>query len=83
MRVLRLLTECIAGIDTDGVGQPHHSNRAVRQMLGEPSIDLRCSEPCFFADDDGVCGACGTNFRTRLRLLDHLSDARRTHCRRV
>ena len=24
----------------------------------------------FFADDDGVCGACGTNFRTRLRLLD-------------
>ena len=29
------------------------------------------------------CGACGTNFRTRLRLLDHLSDARRTHCRDV
>ena len=37
----------------------------------------------FFADDDGVCGACGTNFRTRLRLMDHLSDARRTHCRDV
>ena len=38
----------------------------------------------FFADDDGgVCGACGTNFRTRVRLLDHLSDARRTHCRDV
>ena len=35
----------------------------------------------FFADDNGVCGACGTNFRTRLRLLHHLSDARRTHCR--
>ena len=35
----------------------------------------------FFADDDGVCGACGTNFRTRLRLLDHLSDSRRTRCR--
>ena len=35
----------------------------------------------FFADDDGVCGACGTNFRTRLRFLDHLSDARRSHCR--
>ena len=33
----------------------------------------------FFADDDGVCGAC-TNFRTRLRLLDHLPDARRKHC---
>ena len=30
-----------------------------------------------------VCGACGTNFRTRLRLLDHLSDSRRTHCRDV
>ena len=25
----------------------------------------------FFADDDGVCGVCGANFRTRLRLLDH------------
>ena len=37
----------------------------------------------FFADEGGVCGACGTNFRTRLRLLDHLSDARRTHCRDV
>ena len=39
----------------------------------------------FFADDDDddVCGACGTNFRTRLRLLDHLSDGRRTHCRDV
>ena len=37
----------------------------------------------FFADGDGVCGACGTNFRTKLRLLDHLSDARRTHCRDV
>ena len=35
----------------------------------------------FFADGDGVCGACSTNFRTRLRLLDHLSDARRSHCR--
>ena len=31
-----------------------------------------------------VCaGACGTNFRTRLRLLHHLTDARRTHCRDV
>ena len=39
MRVLRRITRCINGVDTDGVGQPHHSNRAVRQMLGEPSID--------------------------------------------
>ena len=37
----------------------------------------------FFADDDGVCVACGTNFRTTLRLLDHLSDARRMQCRNV
>ena len=37
----------------------------------------------FFADDDGACGACGTNFRTRLRLLDHFSDVRGTHCRDV
>ena len=28
----------------------------------------------FFADDDGVCVACGTNLRTKLRLLDHFSD---------
>ena len=39
MRVLRRIAGCINGIDTDGVGQLHHSNRAVRQMLGEPSID--------------------------------------------
>ena len=39
MRVLRLIAGCINAVDTDGVGQPHHSNRAVRQMLGEPSID--------------------------------------------
>ena len=39
MRVLRRIAGCINGVDTDGVGQPHHSNRAVRQMLGEPSID--------------------------------------------
>ena len=39
MRVLRRIAGCINGIDTDGVGQPHQSNRAVRQMLGEPSID--------------------------------------------
>ena len=39
MRVWRRITRCINGVDTDGVGQPHHSNRAVRQMLGEPSID--------------------------------------------
>ena len=31
--------------------------------------------------DDGVCATCGTNFRGRLRLLDHLSDSRRTRCR--
>ena len=37
----------------------------------------------FFADDDGVCGACGTNFRRSLRLPDHLLDARRTDCRDV
>ena len=30
----------------------------------------------FFADEDGVCGACGTNFRGRLRLLDLLSVSR-------
>ena len=39
MRVLRRIAGCISGVDTDGVGQPHPSNRAVRQMLVEPSID--------------------------------------------
>ena len=39
MCVLRRFAGCINGVDTDGVGQPHHSKRAVRQMLGEPSID--------------------------------------------
>ena len=39
MGVLRGIAGCINGVDMDGVGQPHHSNRAVRQMLGEPSID--------------------------------------------
>ena len=39
MRVLRRIIGCINGVDTDGVGRPHHSNRAVRQIPGEPSID--------------------------------------------
>ena len=39
MRVLRRISRCINGVDTDGVGRPHQSNRAVRQMLGQPSID--------------------------------------------
>ena len=39
MRVLRRISWCITGVDTDGVGRPHQTNRAVRQMLGEPSID--------------------------------------------
>ena len=34
----------------------------------------------YFADADGVCHACGTLFHTRLRLLAHLSDNRRTAC---
>ena len=39
MRVVRRITGCINGVDTDGVGEPRHSNRAVRQMPGEQSID--------------------------------------------
>ena len=39
MRVLRRIAGCTSGIDTDGGGKPHQSNRAVRQMLREPSID--------------------------------------------
>ena len=39
MRVLRRISRCINGVETDGVGRLHQTNRAVRQMLGEPSID--------------------------------------------
>ena len=39
MRVLRRITGCISGVNTDGGDKPDQSNRAVRQMLEEPSID--------------------------------------------
>ena len=39
MRVLRRISRCVNGVDTDGVGRLHQTNRAARQMLGEPSID--------------------------------------------
>ena len=34
-----------------------------------------------FAPASGTCSACGVAFRTRLRLLTHLSDSRRPKCR--
>ena len=34
----------------------------------------------FYAGADAVCVACGTAFHTRLRLLAHLCDRRRTKC---
>eukprot|EP00973_Karenia_brevis_P083234 11540318-Karenia_brevis.AAC.1 len=34
-----------------------------------------------YANSDGVCPSCNTNFRTRLRLLSHLCDSRRGKCR--
>ena len=35
----------------------------------------------YYADSNGVCIACGTNFHSRLRLLAHLVDKRRPKCR--
>ena len=35
----------------------------------------------FFADEDGQCQCCRTAFSSRLRLVAHLSDARRPSCR--
>ena len=34
-----------------------------------------------FIDDSGMCPICGTNFRSRLRVISHLSDVRRPACR--
>ena len=34
----------------------------------------------YFADGDGVCKICGICFRSRLRLLAHLTDSRRPGC---
>ena len=34
-----------------------------------------------YAPASGLCAACGVCFQTRLRLLGHLSDARRPKCR--
>jgi hypothetical protein len=34
-----------------------------------------------FANGDGVCQCCASVFSTRLRLIAHLSDARRPACR--
>ena len=35
----------------------------------------------WYGDADGICPVCKTNFRTRIRLLKHLCDSRRTMCR--
>ena len=35
----------------------------------------------FYAPHSGICPACFTNFRHRLRLLSHLCDSRRPRCR--
>ena len=34
----------------------------------------------YYADADGVCPICSSDFLTRLRLISHLSDPRRTKC---
>lgn len=34
----------------------------------------------YYSDRDGVCPVCQTIFKTRLRLLAHLSDTRRDKC---
>ena len=36
-----------------------------------------------FAQESGTCQVCGSCFNTRLRLLAHLSDARRDMCWQV
>ena len=33
-----------------------------------------------FAPENGICGACGTEFCSRTRLIAHLSDGRRQNC---
>ena len=55
------------------------SERALRthkRMKHGIRTDMR-----FYADADGTCQCCETLFSTRLRLIAHLSDARRTKCR--
>ena len=34
----------------------------------------------FYADSNGLCPVCRTDFRTRFRCLAHLCDSRRTRC---
>ena len=68
-------TECIG---TTGETRQFMS---VKALLRHQRVKHGFRNPMrLFADKSGVCGACGTNFRTKLRLLDHLSDSRRTHC---
>ena len=41
--------------------------------------DVRVAQR-LFCDEHGECQVCGTQFRTRLRLLAHLCDSRRSRC---
>jgi len=34
-----------------------------------------------YIDDSGLCPICSTNFRSRIRVISHLSDVRRPKCR--
>ena len=71
---------CTERIGTTGETRQFMS---VKALLCHQRTKHGSRNPIRFFADDGVFGACGTNFRTKLRLLDHLSGARRTHCRDV
>eukprot|EP00973_Karenia_brevis_P073785 10255529-Karenia_brevis.AAC.1 len=65
-----------------GIGEQNFfaSERALRSHQ-RSKHGLRSSVKCY-ADADGRCKACRTTFSSRLRLIAHLSDKRRTACLR-
>ena len=70
---------CVAG-DEERSAAPQFKSLKALQSHQRVKHGIR-SPMRFFASGSGVCPACHTNFRQRLRLLAHLCDSRRPICR--
>ena len=69
---------CVAG-DEERSAAPQFKSLKALQSHQRVKHGIR-SPMRFFASGSGVCPACHTNFRQRLRLLAHLCDSRRPIC---
>ena len=68
-----ITTSSVTCAECLGTGGEMRQFRSVKALLCHQHMKHGVRNPMRFFAEDGVCGACCTNFRRRLRLLDHLS----------